>query len=513
MRWLALLILTPTSAVHAQSEGTSAPPPAADEDATPPPGEPAATTGDQLMRSFYKGDLGSPGAPELVAPGDAIFVGLGYYNLGGLLGQHYARLEPAVDFHLDVLGGKELTLRFAAPINILLFDRDSTADNHGLGTFRKEDYDEVGDFFKVIRSIQLGRKEERVYAHMGQLYGVSIGHGTVVRRYNANLDADRTRLGVQLDAYNDYGGFETFIADLAMQSRVMGGLAFIKPLFFLDSSVAQSLSIGVHYTADLNAPESLESDGVRVAVDDAGYPDFDSTTLGVYGVDMEIKPIRIGNAFDLKVYGDFSQIQDAGKGVSFGLLLRSNLGARPFLNALRVRVEGRRHDSNFFPHYFDSMYEVTRIQAAPGSGLLFTKYAAVTGADPDPQRTSIYGEATYALVDNLVFGAALERTQGDVPFYNVLLHLEVPAFEILRVYASYEKLGVAELGDTFKLAANGRSFEANAILFAQARLMLLPFLFVSGALRQSYHFDEFVGYLPELDFLAKVEVGWEFDNE
>ncbi len=502
MRWLALTVVVPTSALYAQSE----PPAAPAEAAAPTPSD------DELMRSFYKGDLGSPGAPELVMPGDALFVGLGYYNLGGLLGQHYARLEPAIDFHVDVLGSKELTLRFATPVNVLLFDRDSRADNHGLGKFRTEDYDEVGDFFKVIRTIQLGRKEERLYAHVGQLHGVSVGHGTVVRRYNANLDADRTRLGIQLDAYNDYGGFETFIADLAMQSRIMGGLAFVKPLFFLPSPVARSLSLGVHYTVDLNAPEHLESDGVRVTVDDAGYPQFESTTLGIYGVDLELKPIRLGNVLDLKVYGDFSRIEDAGEGLTFGLLLRSNVGARPFLNALRVRLEGRRHDGNFIPHYFDSMYEVSRMQAAPGTGLLFTKYAAVTGADPSPQRTSLYGEATYALVDNLVFGAALEHTGGDVPFYNVLLHLEVPAFEVLRLYASYEKLGVAELKDTFGLAPNGRSFEANAILFAQARLMILPFLFVSSALRQSYRFDEIVGYLPELDFLAKVEIGWEFND-
>ncbi|MEK7704881.1 MAG: hypothetical protein AAB426_07975 [Myxococcota bacterium] len=484
-----------------------------------------------LERSFYKGELGSPGAPDLENPHDAIFVGAGYYNIGGLLGEHYLRLTPSVSLHFAPLD-KPLTLIFEGPINFDIgpmvadaIDNQRVAPDSALGQLRPADYDEAGDFLKFVRKVQLGRKEEKLYVNVGRLYGVSIGHGTVVRRYNPNLDPDRTRVGLQLDAYNDYGGFETFVADLAMQTRLMGALAFLKPLSLVsEAGIARSFSLGVHVTSDLHAPTQLlrrtdpapaAGEPAQVLVDGAGFPRYDAAQVTVMGFDAEIKPLKVGNAVDLKLYGDFSRIDGAGGGITAGLLLRSNLGERPWLQALRLRLEGRRYDDNYAPEYFDSLYEVQKFQLVHSepTGFEPTKYEAIVARPRTRSLTSVYGEASYALVDEVVLGVGLERV-ADLGTYNLLVHLEVPAFELLRLYASYQKLGFARLGDAFKVPQGGPfRFEPDVLLYAQARMMVLPILFINARVIQSYQWDPTLhggSYAPSLDFLGEVQLGWEF---
>jgi hypothetical protein len=389
---------------------------------------------------------------------------------------------------------------------------------------------------KVIKELRLGRKEDKLYVNVGLSRGVSLGHGTVMRRYNANLDANRSRLGLQADAYNDYGGGETFVADLSGETKLFGGLAFVKPLALASTdAIARSWSLGVHYTTDLAAPKRLERDATgsgigRVQLDEAGYPRFEETQVGIFGVDTEIKPLRLGNLVDLKLYADYSQMQGAGSGMTMGLLLRGNVGSRPLLSALRMRLEGRLYDSDYMPQYFDSLYDVQRFQLIRGkpTGLEPTKYQAVAESDDTSGKASLYGEATYALVDNVVLGLGLERIvqaspepDGPPNTYNLLVHVEVPAFELLRLYGSYQKIGFTELGDSFA-SAEGKSFafQPDTVLFAQARLMILPIMFLSAGARTTFEWDpkfrdadgNAVGaYSPKLDYLIELEVGYEFD--
>lgn len=516
----------PAQPVAAPQQVIETPPPQqqATVSAEPPPAQQAPTSeapaapqisADEDMTGFYKGELGTPGAPSLYNPYNAIFLDVGYFNLGGILGEHYLRLSPIVDLYFDVLKDKPLALHFQAPFSLLLYDVQNKGRQKG--SLRKADYDEFGDFLKFISSVQLGRKEDNLYLHVGTLYGISIGHGAVVRRYNANIDPDRTRLGIQFDAYNDLGGFETFVADLAFQSRVVGALVFAKPFsLFSETLAGKTFSLGGHYTTDLKAPKALQRDNAGIVrTDDAGYPTFSSTTAQLIGVDMEVKPVRLGNAFDLKLYIDYSKLVDAGGGFTGGILLRSNLGVRPLLQAFRLRLEAHSFDNNYMPHYFDSLYEMQKLQYFQGEpkGNEPTKFQAITSRRGAPKRSSVYGEASYSWVDRLIVGVGLERLFLQQALYNFLVHVEIPAFEFLRLYASYQKFGYRKLGDSFALAENGKSLAPDAILASQLRLMLFPILFVNAGLQQSFQWDSARNagsYKPKLDFLFSIQLGYEF---
>jgi len=475
---------------------------------------------------FYKGELGSPGAPRLEPTHNAFFVGVGYYNTGGWYGQHYARVTPELSLFLHPMKDQELVLRLQAPVNMMIYDfQNKTSANHGRYELRKADWNTASDYLKVFKQVTLGRKEDHLFVNIGITHGVSIGHGAVMRRYDANPDLDRTRLGLQLDAYNDYAGFESFLADIAFQTQVMGGLVFVKPLsLFSDDVTAKSFSLGAHYTTDLEAPKSLVKQGAFIPTDSSGYPQHLSTQLGIYGFDIEVKPVHLGTWLDLKVYGDYSKIANAGGGMTGGLLMRSSFGSGKLVSAARVRLEARYYDNNYVPQYFDGLYEIekfrmvhlpgniTNTPIAPAANLP-TKYEAVVNAPSGGRHTSVYGEATYAIVNRLVLGAGLERVT-DLGTYNLLVHLEVPAIEILRLYLSYQKLGFGSMGDALP-KWQGKAWEAlepSVVLTAQARLMILPFLFLNGIARQMYEWNQGVGvYESRLDYLATLEVGWEFN--
>ena len=60
------------------------------------------------------------------------------------------------------------------------------------GEFRKRDRDEIGDLGRVVRVIKY-----REHVHLGLLKGLSLGRGSLVRRYDNTIDDDHRRLGLR----------------------------------------------------------------------------------------------------------------------------------------------------------------------------------------------------------------------------------------------------------------------------------------------------------------------------
>ena len=117
--------------------------------------------------------------------------------------------------------------------------------------------DQIEDFLRPLRYFTWGKKEDRFYLDLNRARAFTIGHGQLMRRYSPNVDIDEDNLFAQLDAYSDLGGFELVAGPLPLP-RIVGGLLFVKPLgLFSDGYMAKSLSIGVSYLPDLNAPTVL----------------------------------------------------------------------------------------------------------------------------------------------------------------------------------------------------------------------------------------------------------------
>lgn len=504
-------------------------------------GDPKAGTDEQ--RGFVKGELAGVGRTSLMSRYHRIGVGLGTTSFGRV---QYARLDPRVELNFEESG---LDMAFGAPLNFFVVDRDQTVDKafNGAGELRKADWDSPSDYLQVIRLFQFGGKEQPFYFALSQLDSSSIGHGGVMRRYAANLDVDRHRLSGNFDAYNDFGGFELYVNDVA-SPEVLGLLTFVKPGSFLAGDrPLKRLSVGAHYTADLGAPRSLacardvffaevsDPNGDVNSADDqcveAGRQGFfevnDETKLPrvtkeelvqFVGASIEFKPVRTENT-DLKPYFEFTQMLGYGAGMSLGLLGRFNVG-RTKHSAFRLRLEGRSYDSNYIPSYFDLMYEVDRfvsIQAVNAENNAMTKLDYLNSLEGGDRNLGGYFEATYALRNWFALTAAWEQATAKAS-KGVLLHFEMPASKWFTLFLTYVKRNFDSF-DSDPIDFRRTDFKqgspdidlSDELFFWAFRIKILPFLALNWRAQRSFQIQ---GALPRYQgvfhYAANLELGYEF---
>ncbi|HUU01100.1 MAG TPA: hypothetical protein VM425_06670 [Myxococcota bacterium] len=488
---------------------------------------------------FIKGELADfIGSNKLVTKNNRIGVRLGYRKVNLA---HYATIDPEADFRIW-----KFQFGLGVPLALEIFDGawdDSKNEPVGFddaGDFRKEDWNEPSEYVRFIRYLRFGRKEDHFFFNLSQYSSTTIGHGPLMRRYNVNVDPNSTRLAVEMDMYNDYAGFE-FVGNDVVNWDLFGAIAFVKPLsLFMDNPTARSLSLGVTYIADRHAPVTLKTltdpSPNSYYLTGTDRPEINSSAfLHALGVDMEIKVLKTASV-DLKPYVDYSWFMPAspdganppdpegGGGFTAGILGRFNFGSDP-VNAIRAILEFRSFSSNYLPGYFDTFYEVQKFVDSSR----YKKYAGEQGRLPPTKFEDVfidrkggdrhlgfYAEFTYSLVDYLALTLALEGSDADGG-NNFLAHLEVPALSWLQFFTSYHHRAMDSLGNLFS------SEGGNRIIFAAARMRVLPFLFINfryhytfqlredfadltgDGLEQRYRFYEAMH-----GWLADLELGWEF---
>ncbi len=443
-------------------------------------------------REFVKGELLTVGATDLLGNRNRAGVKLGYRAIGHT---HFGTVEPGTDLRFS-----DFHLGLAVPLNIEVWDGTGglvAIDASGggadvgvngfdnAGTIRPEDWDHWRDYLRVLKHVGWGRKEDFFYVNVSQDGAASIGHGLIMKRYMPQVDIDTTRVGMQLDAYLDWlGGFEFYTNDVTNWS-MLGTLAFVKPLGpFIDSVMARSFSIGFSLVTDRSAPSILARSNGKIALD----PDLDNTaplaqsttSASIWGIDAELKVVKTDNV-DVKVYLDYSNMVDAGYGMAAGTLGRFNVGT-DLVHAFRARLESRFFTGNYEPSYFDSFYEIDKWQFLSGanrygtgadpSANIRTKYDVITNRLDDGQ-FGYFVEAAYSILGYLSLGAALEGQSPDSS-YNLLVHLDAPVLDILRLKATYQKRHFEDFGQAFTF------LEDNEWLSAMVRLQVLKILFLNA---------------------------------
>jgi flavin reductase (DIM6/NTAB) family NADH-FMN oxidoreductase RutF len=78
-------------------------------------------------------------------------------------------------------GACETRLQFGlhTPVRLRISDRAPEQS----GVLRDEDWDELGDYLRFVRFVSYGRPSKPVYARLGELGSLVLGHGTIVNGY------------------------------------------------------------------------------------------------------------------------------------------------------------------------------------------------------------------------------------------------------------------------------------------------------------------------------------------
>jgi len=358
---------------------------------------------------FIKGNLIHVGTRQMLSRFDHIGISSGPALIGRDL---LLNVDPGFAYYGDMFA-----VAMHVPMRLLAVGNLGDEAEFGEMRVRREDWDEVSDFGKIIRFFSIGRKEDNFYLTLNSLRPATIGHGQILDKYQPNIDVDRSMLGLIFDAYNDYAGFQFQMNDVMWfdpdnVNKVIGGLAFVKPLsLFSDHWFATSFSVGAEYLTDLRAPKCIKKSADGPCVKGSGYaagfdpytgeyyddsfirtdsvtglPYVEETTVTAAGLSVEAKVLKVGRFADVKLYGTYHQFlnEGGGAGAAGGLLGRFNAGTK-WISAFRIRTEYRNFGDGFQPAYFDSLYETEKYSFAAENTpyqTTPTKFQAVFG-DPE----------------------------------------------------------------------------------------------------------------------------------
>jgi hypothetical protein len=442
-------------------------------------------------KKFVKGELANVGGLGLVPWENRFGVILGLERLGEIF---FIGIKPGINWSRDLLDNP-FSMSFAIPFRLQLLDTRADRRWSKAGRPRAADWDQVGDWAQIIQFVKWGGKEKHFFVNVNQFEASTLGHGTIVKRYNQNLNINTRRVSLELDGFLDYVGGEFYMNDV-VGPNVLGVLAFVKPLSFIDRSnyMLRSFSLGFTFAADVDAPmrnkldfDDVDNDGRRglwdaaynrwageILVDQSNFePQYVSTAVLAYGIDLEEKWIDTG-AVDWKSYIDYSWLQTGvpiddratqvyddvptrsvlSGGFTLGQLVRVNLGQDP-LHALRFRFEYRTYDYNYLPSYFDVLYETQRVQyyrkadnARPDLSNM-TKLQQVLGRDPHgPRVHGMYFEGSWRMSHwlALAFGVELNNQTADDSLF---VHLEVPVLDWWQFMATYHRRTANGFTDLF----------------------------------------------------------------
>lgn len=333
-----------------------------------------------------------------------------FLNLRLKLGYSLAVPQVACSDDDEGSGGCTTSLNMSVQAPLRLRVQDAAPSQGTL--LRKADWDEPGDFLRIIRTIEYAHPTEALHAKIGELGPVSLGHGTVVGDYYNVVTVDHYQLGVTGSLNTVYGGVEWLLDDVVATS-VAGGRAFVHPWAFIDTdSMLSRIALGATIVSDVNAPSRLAAAGVGgtgARVDDTYSPVVDEAQItGLFGIDLEVTLLD-SEYLGIVPYADYVEHMSLGSGLHTGAFV----SVRPTESLeLLSQVEYRRVGANYLPDYVGPLYAIERYQFK-GWGLDLPAPKVRAAASIDTQAShGLYGSITAQMGRLLSVTAAYADHEG-----------------------------------------------------------------------------------------------------
>jgi hypothetical protein len=380
----------------------------------------------------------------------------------GLLGEDYfLMLAPGASFQFGKFGfGVHVPLRIRVVDN---HPEDST-------WYRKEDWDEVSDWTRLLRYFQYGLPEDPLYVRAGELSGSSVGHGTLVHRYYNTLELDHYHTGLATKVNLEKGGGE-FLTNEVLAWNLVALRGYVAPFALLMDEPGwflKRIRFGASFAADFQAPLTIrENDQGLSRLGSADQLQFDAGTAWLWGVDVELAIVSTSTA-SVVPYMDLNGFRGQGIGWHLGILN----GFRAAGSEFEFRLEYRLLGAGYAPSYFNTLYDLERFQyrALSAGTEVVPKYRFYRDAEL-AMRSGVYGEL-YANILGLVgVGGSYEDYQGPQNS-SITLRADLPAIAGVKVAGYYARRNFEGLGQLFSLD------DAFAVL--EARVTIASPLFLYG---------------------------------
>ena len=388
----------------------------------------------------------------------------------------YSKIEEDSFLRLDAGIASQIgALAFAvhAPVHIRLLDREPLSDS----TVREEDWDELGDYFRIIRFVQWGARErpDPVYVRAGELVDVSLGHRSVVDRYFNVVDTNHHKLGIQGEWEADYGGLEFFLDHVA-PAEIIGSRAYVRPFTFVEGiSLLKSLSTGLTFVTDIHAPLDF-----RAGSNERDFEIGQSGKTLFYGWDIDWALVEL-DWLEWVPYFDIMAMDDAGVGLHGGHFV--NL----YMDTLSIngQLEWRFATDGYQPGYFSSLYEIEKWSFIGADGTQGPKLKQTRENPRREDRHGIYAGLDFTLGDSLSFGGTYEEYQGPNNS-NLTLRLLTPYLSVVKFGLFYAKRNFEGAKELLRLR--------NTLLISQTRVQVFGPVFVSTEYAHTFRESGVEGY-------------------
>lgn len=300
--------------------------------------------------------------------------------------------------------------------------------------------DVLSDLFLKIKYVEFGDQRDKFFFKVGNLSGLTIGHGTLMRNYanDANFPAIR-RIGVNLGFDLGIFGMETLVNDLS-EPELFGLRMYLRPFHKVFP-----MAFGLSSVMDIDP-----AGDIAVDPDDTGDPDLAGNPVFINAAfDIDF-PIVNADFFKLILFGDIAgmmpyyreSITDGTTTIPEGLysqaLINSDAaeGELPLNNygisagifgnifIADYRIEYRNYRGTFKPAFYGKNYDRVR-----GQKTIELQSDLLDAPNIDPVM-GIYGEAGFNILDKFRFELGymwpwdLDSEDGTTNFGDDLIHIE-----------------------------------------------------------------------------------------
>lgn len=374
----------------------------------------------------------------------------------GKLGEDlFVTLALRLTFEREDWGvGLQLPLRFR-------IDRgeDDTGDYGGL---RKEDWDQVSDFLRVLRFVYVGQRDKRgpYYVRGGELSQLGIGYGTIMYRYHNGLDAARFHAGLHAAVNIDAYGGEVMIGDVL--APYLAGLRFTAKPFQVAWGEGwwEMFVAGATLMTDSRAPFQLETNGGVVVTDEDRVPVVTrERALVIAGLDVGAEVLRTP-ILAITPYTALNKMSvvDNGWGWHAGVLWQFALPLLIDTLSIDLRTEYQRVSGDYRGPYFNTAYEIERYQVlASDGGTVTPKLRALCGPALDCElgtpgaKNGVFFDLRAGLPNWIFVGGEYLNYDGGGADGSLRLFVEVPALEFVQLSAFYYRVNITGTDDLFAI--------------------------------------------------------------
>ena len=322
-------------------------------------------------------------------------------------------LEQGLSFR-----GFDLVL--SGPLRFRIIDTDPQDD----GALRGQDWDDPSDFARIAREVAFRKELDDgvVDVALGELNGVSVGHGAAVDHYFNSVDMDHYHGGVRLDVGYAGNGVEFVLNDVVAPELLVGRARVAPFAWFLDGDWPRRLELGFTLGSDIAAPRRVMSTA--------------DTAIVFGGGDVSLRVLDLAAA-SLTPYVDVMGM-DGDAGVHAGLAATLTFSEQKGI-VLRARGEYRRLGSDYHPALLNPFYERSRrfYSRDPAEGGVNTFADHLANPETrDPEANGWMADARFEIGRAFTFGARFDSEGADRPHW-LLLEASLSPNDRFDVHALY----------------------------------------------------------------------------